>query len=233
MTRRMWRRLFRHHVPLAIASVIGTIGIAKLTGLESPRLWSVATAFVSLILLAAAMCIGPLNVVRQRPNPVSTDLRRDLGIWAAITGLVHVVIGLQVHLHDPVKYFLIRAPDGTMSIRHDAFGATNYIGLLATVILAVLLAISSDAALRYLGTQRWKTLQRWTYWLAVLVVLHGILYELIEKRTIPFVLLFGVTTLVVVLIQYRGWQSRHGAKRREAGAESERDVAQSQPDGIA
>ena len=213
MTRRMWRRLFRHHLPLAAGSVAGTIVIAKLTGVESPRLWSLATAFVSLGLLAAAMSIGPLNVLRGQPNPVSADLRRDVGIWAAILGIVHVVIGLQVHLHDPVKYFLVRASDGTMRIRHDIFGAANYIGVLATLILAVLLALSSDAALRYLGTQRWKTLQRWTYWLAVLVVLHGILYELIEKRTLPFVLLFAVTTLAVVVLQYRGWQAKRETRQ--------------------
>jgi sulfoxide reductase heme-binding subunit YedZ len=39
-----------------------------------------ATAYVSLALLAATLVTGPINLLRRRPNPVSTDLRRDLGI---------------------------------------------------------------------------------------------------------------------------------------------------------
>jgi hypothetical protein len=31
---------------------------------------------------------------------------------------------------------------------------------------------------------------------------------LIEKRTLPFVLLFAATTLAVIVLQYRGWQAK-------------------------
>src|SRR5713226_2215143 len=45
---------------------------------------SMATAYAGLIFLAASLWLGPWNVLRRRPNPVSFDLRRDVGIWTGI-----------------------------------------------------------------------------------------------------------------------------------------------------
>lgn len=59
---------------------------------------SVATAYAGLLLRAITLLLGPWNVLRGRPNPVSTDVRRDVGIWAGILSLAHVVFGLQVHM---------------------------------------------------------------------------------------------------------------------------------------
>ena len=159
------------------------------------------------------MSIGPLNVLRRRPNPVSADLRRDIGIWVAIVAFVHVAIGLQVHLGDPLKYFMIAAPDGTLSVRHDWFAFANYTGLVATFILVILLAVSSDAALRFLGSRNWKSVQRLTYGLALLAIVHGIVYELIENRTLPLVILFAATILTVATLQLQGWRIRHESDR--------------------
>lgn len=55
--------------------------------------WSMSTAYVSLLLLGCTLLTGPLNVLRRQRNPVSTDLRRDIGIWSGIVSLVHVGIG--------------------------------------------------------------------------------------------------------------------------------------------
>ena len=63
--------------------------------------WSMASAYVGFALLCASLVLGPWNVLHGRPNPVSIDVRRDVGIWAGIVGLVHVVAGLQVHLCVP------------------------------------------------------------------------------------------------------------------------------------
>ncbi len=68
---------------------------------------SIATAYPALFLTAAALSIGPWNVLRGRTNPVSFDLRRDLGIWAGIMALLHTGIGLNVHLRGrPWLYFI-------------------------------------------------------------------------------------------------------------------------------
>jgi len=206
LTGRLGRRLLRHHLPLlAIAAAI-SFCLRAAAGLPSIQGWSVATAFASLMLLGAAMSIGPINIIRRRPNPVSADLRRDIGVWVAIVAFVHVAIGIQVHLGDPLKYFMITAPDGTMSLRHDWFGVANYTGLVATFILVILLAVSSDAALRFLGTRNWKSVQRLTYGLALLAIMHGVVYELIEDRALSLVFVFCAVVLAVATLQ---WQGRH------------------------
>lgn len=198
----------RHHLPLLAIVAAITLCVRLAAGLPGIQAWSVATAFASFMLLGAAMSIGPLNILRHRPNPVSADLRRDIGIWVAVVAFVHVAIGIQVHLGDPLKYFMIAAPDGTMSLRHDWFGFANYTGLVATFILLVLLAVSSDAALRFLGSRNWKSVQRLTYGLALLAIVHGIVYELIEDRALPLVFVFCATVLAVAALQLQGWHIR-------------------------
>ena len=120
---------------------------------------SIAIAYPALFLTAAAVCIGPWNVLRGRTNSVSFDLRRDLGIWAGIMALLHTGIGLNVYLRGrPWLYFI----DQHHRVRHDLFGIGNDTGLLAALLFLLLLAISNDLSLRHLGTRIWKSLQRWT-----------------------------------------------------------------------
>ena len=170
------------------------------------RRWSLATAYVSLAFLAIALLIGPWNVLRARANPVSIDLRRDVGIWAGILGIVHSVMGLFIHkMGGPARYFLY-GPDEPHRVpwRTDLFGFANFTGLGSTVLLLMLLAISNDIALRRLGTQRWKSLQRWNYAAFVLMAVHAVAYQVLSKRVIPVVIVFAGVTLVVVATQIAG-----------------------------
>jgi sulfoxide reductase heme-binding subunit YedZ len=94
-----WIRRSTRHVALAA----GAIAITSLAYVATPppdfrhRL-SMATAYAALVFLAASLWLGPWNVLRRRPNPVSFDLRRDIGIWTGILAIVHTAIGLTVHL---------------------------------------------------------------------------------------------------------------------------------------
>ena len=167
---------------------------------------SFATAYVSVLLLVATLSVGPLNLMRARPNPVSTHLRRDLGIWAAIAGIAHTALGLQVHMGGRLSAYFI-FPESANALRIDAstlFVAANYMGALATVIFVMLMSLSNDFALRRAGVQRWKSLQRSSYVLVGLVILHGALYQLLEKRRFEAMALFGILVAGVVLLQIRG-----------------------------
>jgi sulfoxide reductase heme-binding subunit YedZ len=180
-----------------------------------------ATAYAALGLLAATLAVGPLRVLRARPNPVSTDLRRDLGIWCALVGLAHTIVGSQVHLRGRWwAYFVFPADQPhRVPVRYDAFGATNYAGLAAALVLLVLLAISNDAALRRLGTRRWKRVQRWTYAVAALVALHGAIYQTLEKRALLGVIALVLVAAAVAAIQLAGyWRARLGGARRVSAA---------------
>jgi hypothetical protein len=83
--------------------------------------WSMATAYAGLALLGFTLLVGALNVLRSRPNPTSTDLRRDAGISATLVILVHVVLGLFVHMGgNPLHYFFFPAGETHLiPLRYD------------------------------------------------------------------------------------------------------------------
>jgi sulfoxide reductase heme-binding subunit YedZ len=125
---RLARRLLRHHVPLAVLSmvIVGVIWVLLAHEGRISRL-TVATAYAALILLAGTLLLGPLNILRARPNPISTDLRRDIGIWAALLGVAHVAVGLLTHF--PGEPWLFFFNGGRIPLRLDIFGIANYLGL--------------------------------------------------------------------------------------------------------
>lgn len=197
------------HVKLALGSaVVGAVAWLLTPHRSVSEGLSFATAYAGLILLAIAMAIGPVNVLRRKPNPVSTDLRRDVGIWAGLCGVSHTVAGLQVHMRGQFTRYFLPAPDAAMDRAAAVFLSANYLGMTAAIGLAVLLAISNDISLKALGVSRWKLLQRSTYVVLAAVVLHGALYQLLEKRTALLVVVFALIVAVVVALQVKGLKSR-------------------------
>ena len=207
----MERRFLGHHLPIALASLMLIAIVFQFVVSPDIRFrLSMATAYTALILLGGTLLTGPINVLKSSPNPISTDLRRDLGIWAAIIGIVHTAVGLTVHMGGKFwLYFGYPAQEShLLPIRLDPFGFANYTGLIATLLLAFLLAISNDLSMRVLGGKRWKGLQRWNYGLYVLVVLHAIAYQLIEKRQLPYPILFAALVAVVIGIQWASFRRK-------------------------
>ena len=213
-----WRRRIRRHIVLALVSAGLTFAVFELVR-SDPTLvrLSMATAYAGLAFLSITLATGPWNVLRKRPNPVSTDLRRDIGIWAGILGLAHVVIGLQVHMGgDMWQYFFYPPAPRRLLPRFDAFGLANYSGLALTLILAVLLSLSNDRSLRWLGAKRWKLAHRSAYIAFLLVVGHGALYQIMEKRRLAFVGLFVALTIAVTIFQVAGFRRMRLRTRRAA-----------------
>jgi sulfoxide reductase heme-binding subunit YedZ len=214
---RLARRLVTHHLPLAALSAVAVVGIFYALPGDDPKFkLSMATAYTGLLLLAVVLLLGPLRVLRRQPNPVSTDVRRDVAIWAGAVSILHVAVGLTVHMGNPWLYFVYSAEEGArgfLPLRRDAFGLANYTGLVATLIVAALLALSNDLSLRLLGTRRWKTLQRLSYVMFPLVIVHGLLYQAIEKRAAAFILVVVLVALLVLAGQLAG-VARQRQKRR-------------------
>lgn len=173
---------------------------------------SIATAYPALLLTTAALLLGPWNVLRGHDNPVSFDLRRDLGIWAGIMALVHTGIGLNVHLRGrPWLYFV----DQHNRVRHDLFGFGNDTGLIGAFLFLLLLAISNDLSLRRLGTRKWKSLRRWTYLAVALTLMHAVAYQLIEEREAAYKSVLWGVIAVVAAFQVAGWWRYQPKARQE------------------
>lgn len=175
---------------------------------------SFATAYPALLLLALTLLTGPLNVLTRRRNPVSSDLRRDMGIWAGIFAIGHSIIGQCVHLRGrPWLYYIYqRREQHWLPLRHDLFGFANYTGLAGALLVIALLASSNDYSLRRLGTPGWKKLQRWNYAIFGLVTAHAIGYLVIEKQKLPFDLVISIAIGVTVAVQTAGYAQRRAAR---------------------
>lgn len=208
------RRLLRHYLPFSIVTALIILFFLNTLPGEDPRWkWSMATAYAGLALLGFTLLVGAINVLRSRPNPTSSDLTRDAGITATLVSIVHVGVGLFVHMGNPWLYFFFPPGEARLiPLRYDPFGLTNWLGLAATLILIILFATSNDLSLRKLGKKRWKTLQRMNYFLFGGVALHGIVYQILEKRNVPLILLFALMVLVVAVLQLAGFRLRRMEK---------------------
>jgi sulfoxide reductase heme-binding subunit YedZ len=205
----VFRRFIRYVVLIISAAVVTCFFFFLAPRRSILEQLSMATAYASVILLALALSMGPVNVLRGKPNPLSSYLRRDIGIVGGLVALVHVVLGLQVHMGgDFVQYFFRRVHHGHWALRLDAFGITNHFGLIATLIFLVLLAISSNAAMRQLGPHRWKTIQRSTYVAAFLVIVHGLIYQALEEQKLVLIILIVAIALAVSALQGTGFFRR-------------------------
>ncbi len=209
---RLSSRLVKHHLPLLVGSLLSVwpLYVTRPYADILSRA-SFATAYPALVLLAATLLIGPFNLLRHRPNPVSIDLRRDLGIWAGILAIVHTAIGQCVHLRGrPWQYYVYGPSDHHhgLAVRHDLFGFANYTGAFATVLVVALLATSNDYSLRALGTRRWKQFQRWNYAASALVSMHAFGYQGIEKQRPWFVAMVIACVVITLALQWAGFLMR-------------------------
>ena len=213
------RLRFIRHLKIAAAALVIFAAIWMLRGSRSTvENASTATAYAAIVFLAVSLAIGPRNLLRSRPNPVSTDLRRDVGIWAGTMGVVHTILGLQVHMGGSLRrYFLPSAgAEGELTASTLAFVAANYAGLAGALLLVVLIAISSDVALRTLGLGQWKRIQRSNYFIIAFVAVHGVLYQALEKRRPALVMIFGAVVMSVIVLQLAGMRRRRKTAKRGA-----------------
>jgi sulfoxide reductase heme-binding subunit YedZ len=94
---------------------------------------SFATAYPAFVLLSITLFIGPINVLRRHRNPISSDLRRDIG-WAGVIGTLHAIIGQCVHLRGrPWLYQVYGPTEKHVGFRLDLFGFANDTGVRSVV----------------------------------------------------------------------------------------------------
>lgn len=213
---RLIRRVWVHHLPIALAT-LACVAVLYVTRPYKDVISkaSFATAYPALVLIGATLLIGPWNLLRGIRTPASSDLRRDLGIWAGIIGILHSVVGQMVHLRGRFwLYYVYEHPERhTIPLRHDLFGFANFTGLLGAIVVLALLATSNDYSLRALGTPRWKQLQQWNYAAFVLVAAHTIAYQTSEKQKMPFVIAAAASIAVTAMLQAIGFVRRRTVQR--------------------
>lgn len=176
--------------------------------------FTVATGYLGVGFLALTLVLGPASLLLRRRNPVSSYLRRDVGIWTAIFIFVHVASAVLMHVSHgsellaSLLHFFV-AEDG--SLMTNSFGLGNWTGLAATVMAVVLLVTSNDAALRRLKARPWKWLQRLNYAVFALVLAHAFFYGAFLRMSSPFTKLLILSIVSVIVGQAIGvwlWRRR-------------------------
>jgi methionine sulfoxide reductase heme-binding subunit len=210
---RLSRRLLRHHLPLSLITVVG--GFLLYVTRPFPDVitrLAFSSAYPALILLCATLLIGPWKVLFGERINTSFDLRRDIGIWAGITGLFHTGVGQFVHLRGrPWLYYIYEKwqEKHVQPFRHDIFGFANDTGLLAALVLLALLATSNDASLRKFNTPGWKSLQRWNYACFGLTAAHTFAYQTGVGGGRGWFLVTAIAAVVITGgLQLVGWRRR-------------------------
>lgn len=207
-------RISRHLRLAGIAATLFALCYALTPPPDVRHRASMASAYVAMIFLAWSLLLGPLNVLRSRPNPISFNLRRDVSIWAGLLALVHTAVGLTVHLRGRMwMYFFANLHP--LKLQKTQFGFANYTGLLAALLFLGLLLISNDLSLRSFGTKRWKTVQRLAYVAFFLTILHGWAFQSVESRKIPWVAVFWFITAAAVVTQLIGLFQRSKSRTRK------------------
>jgi sulfoxide reductase heme-binding subunit YedZ len=199
-----WQRI-RTHLGMFLLTLFGVIYLTRLyvpfASLE--YLLTIGCAYLSLFYIGVTLCIGAFKLLRQRRVPANVDIRRDIGIWAGITGILHVVFAFGTRYNGEIlRYFFY--PDSVRPL-DTPFGIANDFGLAATIMLILLLVTSNDWSLRRLKGKRWKTLQRLNYVLVALALLHTFLYQDISRREPVFTNITLMLTLVMLVVQAFGF----------------------------
>lgn len=212
MSPRLTRRLWRHHLPLALISgtSVYLLFITRDYSDTITRL-SFSTAWPALVLLTATLLIGPWRTLTGKTSAISLDLRRDIGIWAGILGLLHTGIGQCVHLRGrPWLYYVYEKwSEHLAPLRHDIFGFSNFAGLFAALVLLAALVTSNDASMRAMGKASWKNLQRWNYACFALAAGHTFGYLVgIESLKPLFIITATLCVIVAGSLQWAGYRNR-------------------------
>lgn len=137
------------------------------------RLWK-AVGDASLVLLLATMALGPLARLWRAAGRL-LPLRRETGIWFGLLAVLHTVLILDGWARWSVQRFFgyeFIPQLGRVARIEPGFGLANLVGLVAVAWALVLVATSSDRALRRLGPGAWKWLHNGSYVVFWLVVLH-------------------------------------------------------------
>jgi methionine sulfoxide reductase heme-binding subunit len=208
-------RLKKHYLPLfVLVSIAALVFYVNRSNRNTVTLITQASGYISLIILSASLVTGPVSLLLKNNSPVSTYFRRDLSISGGVLAVIHSITGLFVHLRGKTWLYFMNETEKGYTIRLDHFGLANYTGLLAALIVILLLITSNDYLLRKLNPVRWKNIQRFSYLMFILIIIHCYFYR-IGKSNLNVIYWFYLPIFAIVLIfQLAGVRLKIQTKRK-------------------
>jgi len=192
-------RLKKHYLPLlSLVLIAGLIFYFKRANRDTITFITQATGYISIIILSISLIIGSVNLLLNHKNPISTYLRRDISIIGGALAVIHSITGLFVHLRGKTWLYFLNNTDHGYSIRLDNFGLANYTGLISALIIILLIIISNDYLFKKLNPTKWKNIQRLSYLMFILILIHCYYYR-IGKENLNLIFWFYIPLFIVVL----------------------------------
>jgi len=175
---------------------------------------SISTAWLCVLIMAAALSLGPLRARRTGSPILNLQLRRDLGIWSGITGLGHLVFATMQSMSQQYmsQYVAVDLAGIGPDARASLFSWGSIIGFLIGLLLLLLLGLSNNRVMHRLGPKRWKRLQRLVYPVFVLTVLHGFAYQLLEIRSPYLIAVLVIIAAAIFVLQLAGRRAVRAAR---------------------
>lgn len=171
--RRIVRKAILRHLLVALVGAALVFSFAAVHAEWSPmHRWNRAIGDASLVLIALSVGIGPLARLWRPATPL-IPFRREAGIHGCLLAVAHAVIILVGWVEwDLMRLFGFEWHPQILTyvMFQHGFGLANAIGIAALILLSLLAATSSDAAMRRLGLSGWKFLQMGVlplWWLTV------------------------------------------------------------------
>ena len=209
-----WLRFFLQNAVLGVASyLLYLLFFWSKSGIPFSHQINRAWADVSILLLCISLMIGPL--VRISPQfKLLIPWRRDIGLWFAITSLIHIGLLAQLHLKWNLLRFFFNE-EGKL-LKQTAH-ASNWIGLVALLGMIVLSVTSNRYSEKLLGSSSWKFVQQSAYSVFWLVVLHTFIfvYMLDARKALLFQWFFWSGAIAVIGFQFWGFILTVKIKRRK------------------
>lgn len=205
----------RAHFLLAVACLVVLVaawGVGESDG-ALDRV-SLVSAYLFLALISVVLLIGPLRAVQTGRTLGNHMVRRDVAIWAAFTGLVHLVAGVaQSMTPQYLEVFVTHAAvPPSAAMREAYFFWSAIVGFVVGILLVILLLLSNNWSLTLIGQRWWKRLHRLSYIVFALTFVHGLGFQILESRSwIGYVLVVTIM-LVVCIAQVRGIRAVLGRK---------------------
>lgn len=196
----MKERLKNHYIPLiSVVIIAGLFFYIKRSNRDTITFIAQATGYISITILTVSLILGSINLLLKYKNPVSTYFRRDISVVGGSLAIIHSITGLFVHLRGKTWLYFLNKTDHGYSIRLDNFGLANYTGLVSSFIILLLLVTSNDYILKKLKPHNWKNIQRLSYLMFIISLIHCYLYR-IGKKDLNVLYWFYIPLFVIVLI---------------------------------
>lgn len=203
---RLASRALRHGLLLLITGGLG-VGAWLTAGNPATAVdrTSLLTAWLCFGLFVSALALGPWQALRTGQPVINNLLRRDLGIWAALTGLAHLVVATEEVMQPAYFSTYFAVPAGAPLTGWAGWiGRSSIVGgYVIGLIFLVLLGLSNNLSVRRLGSGRWKRLQGLSSVAFLLTAAHGAVFQVIERRTGVWLATLVVMSIALLALRRR------------------------------